>query len=514
GTSAAYPPIVASMIVINPNVPDEAHNHYRRVAREDLRRNVTIADVNAYWAGKAMAFIYAEPIRYVERVVDKATRILRDDRAHDIGTAREYESALPSFRGFYAALSALALVGAVSQIRRIRRDLFLYAFALVQIAVMLVFYVSARQQMVLVVPLVFFACAGLHAMASHRAVAVAGGVAAVLLWLVLMGRSDLTLDDAHRTKGGEQAQRLAEEVASLPASEPIASHPDLAAGVLAAASWVADENAMGNVGQERATQYQAAVAILKEKTPRDFFDEFDLATLELEAGDLPAARERFRALAEMGRLPYRGHWQASSPLFYLGRIAGLEGRNDAAIDYLTRALRETPGDPFVLAELTALDGAPHWRELSDRYYSALDTQLLVAEAMLVQGRAPEAVTDFAKLARSLPRLHRANVGLAASYGAVGEFEKGVEVYRRSLRVNSNPVIWSERISTLFRGWARENRDDPAVQFEAARMLFFHGRFEEALGLVAVLAPVGGGAVEPAIANFEQNVRRTLAVIPD
>ncbi|MEO1915409.1 MAG: hypothetical protein ABGW98_16320, partial [Myxococcales bacterium] len=243
GISAEYPPIVASMVEINRNVPvpDEAHVRYRSIARIELEQNPSIGDVNAIWAGKALAFIRAEPVRYVKGIADKASRIFRDYRWHDIGNAESYASTLPNLDGFFAALSTLALLGMVWELRRWRANLFLYAYVLAQVGVMLIFYVSARQQIVTVPPLIFFAAAAARSLIQLRGKAIPWLVLIVPLFVVLLNSSDMVRDKVHMAAGASRAGEIAQEIEARMSSTELASQSELVAEMLAAASWAANE---------------------------------------------------------------------------------------------------------------------------------------------------------------------------------------------------------------------------------------------------------------------------------
>jgi tetratricopeptide (TPR) repeat protein len=510
GISAEYPPIVASMVEINRNVPvpDEAHVRYRRIAGIELKQNPSIGDVNAIWAGKAFAFIRAEPVRYVKGIADKASRIFRDYRWHDIGNAESYASTLPKLDGFFAALSTLALLGMVWELRRWRANLFLYSYLLAQVGVMLIFYVSARQQIVTVPPLIFFATAAARSLVQLRGKAVPWLVLIVPLFFVLLNSGDMVRDKVHMDAGASRAGEIAQEIEARMSSTELASQSELVAEMLAAASWAANENTPGNVGQDDESLQMAAVRVLRKKQKRDFFDEFDLATLEVEAGALEDAKLRLEDLAETGRFAYRGHRQASDPLFYLGRIAGLQGRSEKAVEILHRALARTPGDPFVLAELVVLGGKPEHRELLQRYYSVADAQLFLGESYLLHDRAEQAIVELKALLRHLPRLRRAGVALAVAYGKAGRLDEGVEVYRNVLKISSTPVIWNEGVSELYRRWAESRQGDLDVQLDAARILYFHGRFRDALELL-----LATGSQNDAIRDMIYKIRITQSQVP-
>jgi tetratricopeptide (TPR) repeat protein len=162
----------------------------------------------------------------------------------------------------------------------------------------------------------------------------------------------------------------------------------------------------------------------------------------------------------------------------------------------------------VLAELMVLEGDPEHREQIERFYSVLDAQLLLGEAYLTHGRAELAIIELKALLRNLPTSHRAAVGLAVAYGKAGELDAGVEIYRDSIKIRSTPVIWSEGVSELYRRWAADRRDDDDAQFEAASVLYFQGRFQEALEML-----LATGSQTHAIRDLILKIRTTLAQIP-
>lgn len=507
GTSAAYSPVVAHMVIVDPNVPDEAHVRYRRVVTHALRKNVSVAEVNSFWAGKALAFIRAEPMTYLKRTAAKALRLFRDHRWHDTGTAADYEAALPPMPGVFAALSALGLLGLLWEIGRLRENLFFYAYALAQIAVMLVFYVSARQQIVMVPPLIFFAAAASRRVVQLRGRETAWLLALVLLFVLFMGRDDAVRDYAHREAGGALADLYAREI-EQDTSRLYTPDPEAAAQMIAASSWLVEENPPGNVAQDHEGLVEAAARVLTARPDRDVYDEFDLATLELKAGALNAAQARFATVVANGALPDRGYDQPSDPLFYLGRIAGLQGRVDEAIAFLQRALERTPGDPYVLAEMMALQDKPELREVIHRYYSSLDAQMLLGQAYLTHGRNSEAIVELKALVKSLPDLHRGRVMLAVAYANAGRLEEGVEMYLESMRIRSNRALWSDEISKLFSDWAASRPGELDVQFQAAKVLYFHGRYRRALDLLLALE-AGPGRVR----DFVRKIRDSIAENP-
>ncbi len=286
GTSAAYPVSVASLIVMDPEAPDDAHNRYRTVAREELRRSLTIAEVNAFWSGKAIAFIVDEPLRALRNGSGKVLRILSDDRWHDTGVADALDTALPIPRGWFGLLVALAVVGAVSQARYWRRDLAFYAFAMAQVAVMAIFYVSARQQMVLVPSLVFFALSAVREGVVRGFRAWPAGLVVGVLAMLSLWRDDVALDRVHGFDRGLESAAVTQELGSREDSGLYAAQTLRVARTVALSSWLAREIVPGNVSQEPDSVIAASARLLRSREGRDLLDEFDLATLELAAGEL------------------------------------------------------------------------------------------------------------------------------------------------------------------------------------------------------------------------------------
>ena len=70
------------------------------------------------------------------------------------------------------------------------------------------------------------------------------------------------------------------------------------------------------------------------------------------------------------------------------------------------------------------------------------------------------------------------------------------------------MIWNEGVSELYRHWAASRQDDLEVQLDAARILYFHGRFREALEMLRAT-----DSQNDPILDMIYKIRTTLSQVP-
>ncbi|MCP4660495.1 MAG: tetratricopeptide repeat protein [bacterium] len=494
GTSAIYPPTVLSIMGHAHSVPDSGHEVYRLVARAATGEDLSIAEVNAYWSERALSFIRAEPSRTLRLVLAKLVRSFHNFRWHDISLAWRYDQMIFIPPVPFALVSALALLGALFEVRRWRTSLLYYALGFTQLAVMLVFYVSARQRLVLLPPLIYFAAVAVDEMRRRgwrRSLPLQGLV--VLLAITLMLPNDLIRDERYRRRGFLETERLVEEIRGKTRDEPLARHAELAVEAMAAAPWWLDWMRPAYFPQEDATLEQRVAEAMAARRSAGGYRawvpvDFDLGVLLLRAGRLEEAERLLEPLVEGRREVYRGAKQPSEPLFYLGRAVALGGDRERAVELLRGALERSPGNPFVLAELIALSDDPRYQKALLGFGSSLDAQYLLGQALLVHDRPREAAAAFGFVVRRLPEFREGRIHLAAALGANGRIDEGAEHYLEAVRELQEPILLSRHIAELFRRWAALHPDRPLTQLFAARVLHQHGRFREALELLVKLDP--------------------------
>lgn len=505
GTSAIYPPVVLELVRHGGEIPDSAHHFYRAVARADAGRELTISEVNAYWAGRASAFLRAEPGRFAKLLRDKLTRVFHAFRWHDIPTAWHYDQRLRLPTVTFALISTLALFGALAEVRRWRRSILFYAAGAAQLAVMLAFYVSARQRLVLVPVAIYFAAAALEKMFVMRRRALPLSAAAGLMTLVLMLPDDPMRDEVYRRRGHLETDRLLHEIREKSRTQPLARHADLAVAAMAAAPWWLDWLRPAYFPQDEGTLEERLADALAAR-PEGLFAvsaDFDRATVLIEAGRLAEAERLLGPLATSGAAVYRGGRQPSRPLLLLGRIHALRGDRERGRTAMEEALERAPGDPFVLAELAALTGESRYRDLLDAYWSRLDGRYLLGRALLRYGRAREALAALTFVAERLPEFREPRIWRAAALGELGRLEEGAREYLEASRIRLEPVLAARQIAELFRRWARANPERSEVRFYAAQVLDQLGHFREALALL------DAGELPPGLAAAGEEERRRI-----
>ena len=482
GTSAVYPPVVRELLDAADERPDVAHEHYRAVARAAAGQDLPISRVNAYWSGLAAAAARDAPWRALGLLREKLRRAFHAYRWHDVTVAWRYDRALRLPSVPFALLSALALVGMALEAPRWRPAMLFYGLALLQLAVMLVFYVSARQRLVWLPALLYFAAVTLERLRRG------GGrrgllVAIVLLLCVSLALPDeLARDDDYLRSGHHEAQARLEALAAAARQEPVAAHVDLALDALRHAPWVEWVPAYFPQA-ERSADERLAELLAADAAAGPASAAFDRAVVFLRAGRLEEAAALLSELAAAESEVYRGARQPSQPRFYLARIAALEGDRERAVRLLEAALGRSPGNPFVLAELSVMTGDPRYRQRLLRLQGAIDGRYLAGRALFVHGRASAAVAELAFVVDRLPEFRTGRIYLAAALGAAGRVDEGAAHYLEAVRRRPDPLLLSAPVSDLFRRWAALHPDDPRTRLVAAHVLHEHGRFREALTLL-------------------------------
>lgn len=508
GTSAIYPPVVLGLVRHSGEIPDSAHVYYRTVARADAGRELSIAEVNAFWSARAVRFIRDEPGRSVRLLGAKLVRAFHGFRWHDVPLAWKLDGVLAFVPALpFAVLSALALIGTLFEVGRWRESLLYYALGMSQLAVMLAFYVSARQRLVLFPALLYFAAVAVERLVRRRGRSWPWLLLTGLLAVSLSLPDDPIADEIYRRGAWRDAEQRIAEVRAKSREQPLALHAEAAVAAVAAAPWWLDWLRPAYFPQDRGSLEERVAALLASRPRASAAADFDLAAVHLQAGQVTAARRLLEPLAEQGRAVYRGGQQPSDPLFLLGRAAALAGDRADGVAYLERALERSPGNPFVLAELVTLTGDPAYQELLGRYWSDLDAQYFLGRALFAHGRYPDAVQALGFVVRRLPGLRDARVLLAAALGESGHLAEGARQYLEATRLRLEPILASRQIVALFRRWMAENPGSVEVQLFGAQVLHQHGHFAEALAVLEGLEPPA--ALAAAVDDEAERIRRAL-----
>lgn len=488
GTSAIYPPLVLKLYNSRSDQePDSPHIFYRTLAREATEKPLSVSETNAYWTEKTLRYIRAEPGRFLGLLREKVLNAFHGYRWHDILSAWSYDRMLRLPSVPFALVTALALCGLLLDVREWRQSVLYYALAFAQLGVMCVFYVSARQRLVLLPALLYFAAVSVE-------------------WIVRQGRRSLLLialvgvltlsfslpteairDEEYRRDGYVAAEPLLGEIRRRSAAgEPLAWNADLAAAAMACTPWWIDLMRPAYFPQDEASVEERVAEALRDRGGSGVPYEFDLGVLWLEAGRFDEAERLLAPLAEAGRVVYRDADEPSDPLFFLGRAAALRGDRELAVERLREALERSPGHPYVLAELTALSGDSAYEKPLFDFSNELDARYLLGQAYLRYGRAEEAVEAFDFVVRRLPKLREGRIHLAAALAAAGRIDEAAERYLEVVREQPEPILLADRIVPLFRRWMKLHPDRGEVQLLGARVLHLNGRLQEALEVLEAL----------------------------
>ncbi|MEM8963087.1 MAG: hypothetical protein AAGD38_16505, partial [Acidobacteriota bacterium] len=477
GTSAVYPPSVLEASQNDDDLPDAAHVYYRTIARASVGSDLTIKEVNAYWSSRAMHFLRDHPGHALERLRVKMTMALHEYRWHDIASAWIHDPRMkwPPFP--FALLSSFALLGTIVCAHRWRELLIFYALLGAQLGVMLVFYVSARQRIVLLPILILFAAYGLRAIAHVRGARRMIAIAAVaLVALALLVPSEIMRDESEKRRAFVE---IFDRFINLADDDPRSSD-DLTWA--AARNFATSSTWPPGIDQSEQRFLDARVAAVEARGDSPSVT-FDLALAELEAGRHEQAAARLEAVIESEAQFYRGGRRASVPALYLARIHAFGGDRATAVTLLEDALDHHPGDPFVLAELVALtDDTTHVDSLM-RYWSAIDAQWLIGRALLIHRRYREAASAYAFVTRRVPDMREVWFEQAAVLGALGATDAGVDSYRRAMALHQQRIGWEEEILGLFEDWLAQHPDRAEVVYNTALVFRAYGHHRRADALL-------------------------------
>lgn len=510
GTSAVYPPVVLSLIGADETTPDSGHVYYRVVARASTGEDLSVAEVNAFWASRARAFLRTNPRHALELWRSKLVRAFHNYRWHDISTAWQYDARLPLPSVPFALLAALGLFGALFAAADWRRHLLLYAIVFAQLGVMLVFYVSARQRLVLLPVLLVFAGLAIEELrGANRRRRIVFGLLIGLLFVSLGLPNDLIRDEEHQRAGQMQLLERLDAVREQTRDQPLAAAYPLAVEAMASAPWWLEWSRPAYLPQMRRRVEKDLVDVLETwasergETPSM---RFDLGVARIAAGRPEGAEAPLLDLVRQRERVYRGGYQSSEPYYYLGRGAALRGDLQAAIEHLETARRRAPGDPFILAEIVALTGDDARRDELFAWWSPLDAHYLLGRALLTHGRAGEAVAELEIVAQALPTWRDAKVYLAAALGETGRVDEGAAIYLEAARMSIEPIMASDAVTKLFLRWTELHPGDPRVGWAASQVLAQHGRFRIALDLLEDLPPT------PAMAAVLEREKERLRTV--
>ena len=482
GTTSVYPFLIYDLARYYPQTPDVQHALYRRLARSSTGKDLTVSEVNAFCRQKAVRFIRDHPGRYARLLATKAFHLFHSYDWHDLYNAYWNErklarSAWPTVP--LGIISALALLGLVTQMRRWKEDLLFYVLFASLAAVMLVFYVSARQRLILLPALLFFACAALDFLGSRKRAWLL--LAAVIPFsVVLVIPTGLMREEDHLWQGVSASSDHLSEAYRRRKAQDYPEAEIRSALALAEAPWLEDSLRPSDLGFGPEGFAGAALKHLKPESPSESFDE---AFLLLEAGKTEEAEAAWKALLRKGQRFKRDYYQSSSPHYYLALASLRRGDRESARRLLLEGLRTCPGDPSIQAALAVLMGDDHYCRALSSYLDDTSADLYLGKAFLLAGDPLPAVPLLSRVTERLPDYRPGRIYLAAAEGLAGDNEAAAAHYSGLIRERPDPVLLEEPLLRVFRARSEKSPSDVQALLEYAIVLRQFGRTKEALAVL-------------------------------
>ena len=326
---AGVPPRIVKDLEPALGGPDTLHVAYRLIAAR-----AGAPHANAYWTGKALAFMRYEPAAAAALIGRKLRFAITGYDAYDVPSMelnRRMLGAVPVWISF-ALLVPLAVAG----IRRETKWVAIYAVAAAM--PLAVFFVTARHRNPLLVPLAILGGCAIAALIERRRMVVAAMV--IVAAVVLSLRHPAIDEDEALWTATFAVNQL------MPAGQ-----------IAAAATWLPE-----NVPPVPSAQLRAAAeaALRVDDSPSR---RFSVAIALEHAGANAEAERLLRDLQSEGFHPYRRSRGVSSVSYYLARALLVQNRRAEALQLVARARAEAPGDADVLALSIALGSKQLAREL-------------------------------------------------------------------------------------------------------------------------------------------------------
>jgi len=478
GTTSVYPYLVYDMARQYSQTPDVQHELYRRLARMSTGKDMTVSEVNGYWMGKALRFIRDHPGRYWRILAHKLFHMFHSYDWHDLYNAywnqnRLSQSLIPTIP--WGILSALALLGLITQAPRWKQSLLFYALFAGQAGVMLVFYVSARQRLVLLPALIFFTCTALDFMASRKRHWLLLAVI-IPLSAALAVPTNLMREEDHLWQGVRTSSDHLNEAYRQRKALDYPEAEIRAALALAAAPWLSESVRPSELGFEPEGFAGKAMEHLKPVTSSE---KFDLACLLLEAGKPSEAEAIWKELFDRGRRFKRDYYQPSLPQYYRAQASSQRGDREAARRYLLDGLRSSPGDPSTLAALTALTGDTQYSLELSAFLDDISAHLYLGKAYLLAGDPGQASVYLSRVSDRLPDYRPARIYLAAAKGLAGEEEAAAKLYMDLINEKPDPVLLEQPLLRTFKIRSERSPADFRALLEYGIVLRQFGHAKEA-----------------------------------
>lgn len=139
-----------------------------------------------------------------------------------------------------------------------------------------------------------------------------------------------------------------------------------------------------------------------------------------------------------------------------------------------------PGDPSILAHLTALTGSSKYRDKLFRYFDDIDAHFYLGKAFLENKAPAKAAENFLYVSSRLPEFRRGLIYLAAALGEAGEYDEAARKYKEAISMAPEPVMSEKEIIAIFRKLSEQAPNDAERLYDFGVVLRQFGYHAQAL----------------------------------
>jgi tetratricopeptide (TPR) repeat protein len=490
GQYAVYPPMIDNVIDDFTGESDPAHTIYRIFSRKMAGTQLSINDVNSFWARKAADFIADHPWYAAKRFCWKAVYALHNARFHDIvsvvsndiSLSRSIIPAVP-----FGLIAAMAVAGALLSAGSWKSRFVVYSVFACQISVMVLTYASDRQRVSILCVFVFFACELCGILfrkdVSRRLKVFAVSVTACFCFATFYNWQSVR-DTKHLRRhfdAGQNAMFAAVRARHEGDIRGAARQNALAHAHIP----YFEESRLSGVRffPESFERQSLSIAESLYTDKAGLPGKLDLLTLLLQNHDVERADTLARWLVSRKIGFNRAGAQSSQPYFYRARIEEMKGNSAEAVRYLKAADKLTPGDPWVLSHLAVLTKSEQYQKLIERYFSEIDANYCMGIAYLENHDYQNAVKSLVYIMEKVPEYRNGLIYYALALAGTGEYQKAAEYYASAMQKKQDLIFREDDVLGLFRNWTAQDPSNLEAMFFYAVVLKDFGLFGHSLELL-------------------------------
>jgi 4-amino-4-deoxy-L-arabinose transferase-like glycosyltransferase len=403
GYGSAEPLVVVDLRSVITEV-DAVHVAYRMVASRAEGAPLAPRLSNAFWTGKAFAFIEEQPAEAMRLTLRKLGFLLHSYDAWDLSTMMRKQWAAGIVWIPFGVLVAFAAIP-FFRLRDHPAVVPLAIYLAGQSIAPLLFYVTSRQRNPLLPALVILAALGVVSLyrmlaASQRRQGLIAAAAVMTLSLALTIDGRWQTEREHLWIAGFAHEELKRQAAAARASGDATSAAELSG---LAESWLASQDLHHSaVPAEDLRIVAQRVVETNEPDARIF----DVAHALARAGAWADADRLFDALQQRGYRPARQALTSSSLDYYRALAALAAGLQEDTRTFLRHATAADPANPDVLALRVLLENDPVAARKLERMHDPFVAALARAGALIHSGRNEEGARELDALGARLPKWSR------------------------------------------------------------------------------------------------------------